>query len=178
MRAKKGARHSVKQVNNPIRRRTDETKSVTSETVTPRRHSSPESASSNGATAALRGTQVFWSHCNFLWSTRLSAHTVALVSSQLGAAGHRHSLSNLSHQIYFLCAPKESNSTGCTDVAKKTLVRAHLLCCFQAAGELENLLSKMYFPLPLKVPTKLIICIKIYPSVLINTWQKSMTSKI
>lgn len=77
-----------KPVNNPIRRRTDETKSASGEMVALRRYSSLESALPKES-MALSITQVFWSHRNLLWSTTLPAHTVASVSSQLAVAAHR-----------------------------------------------------------------------------------------
>lgn len=100
MRVKRGHGTVWRPVNNPISRRTDETKSVTSELVTQRSCSSPQSALSRGA-SAMRGTEVFWSHCISLWHGRHYAHNVASASSQL-LVTESLSKSLLSNSIQFL----------------------------------------------------------------------------
>lgn len=96
MRAKRGHGTVWRPVNNPISRRTDETKSVTSKLVTQRPCSSPKSALS--MLQHWWKQRCFWSHISLWQSFMLYAHTVASASWQLLVTD---SLSNLSNQNVF-----------------------------------------------------------------------------
>lgn len=103
LRAKRDHGTVWRPVNNPISRRTDETKSVTSDLVTQMRCSSPESALSWGATA-LKGTEMF--EVIFLfWAPNSQPHSMvlALLSTLCSPA-----LSPIFPKNYFLCALTEN----------------------------------------------------------------------
>lgn len=91
---KKGGQGTVwRPVNNPISRRTDERKSVTSDPVTQMQCSSPESALSRGG-AALKGTEVF--EVIFLFRAPNSQpHSMVLACSLLAPSVHQLSLQSL-----------------------------------------------------------------------------------
>lgn len=144
MRTKSGHSTVWRPVNNPISRRMDETRSVTSELVTQRRCSPLETASSGGVTA-LRGIgvlkSVYFSPAQ--QTPKLTLWHQPALSLQLLVNDSLSLQSFPSNSVHFPCALTDARGESGLEQRHKSTEVGESILSLEVVNEQETLLSKI-----------------------------------